>query len=52
MPDYTLDEAEKLVPDEIQQVMMFGSTIRKMRGLNRDGKISTWCELEGIFTNG
>ena len=46
MPEYTLDELMKFVPNEKLQILLFGNTVKEMRKLNPIGKLSTWCDLD------
>lgn len=49
MPEYTLDELMKFELTESQQVLLFGNTIKEMKLLKPDGKISTWCDIGNVL---
>ena len=49
MPEYSLDEIEKFKLSEVQQIMLFGNTLKEMRQLNPVGKISTWLDIQRIL---
>jgi hypothetical protein len=53
MPSYSLDEAEKLVPEPHRQIMFFGQSIQEMRDCLKENEISgfklkLWLKLEDI----
>lgn len=48
MPEYTLGELEKFVPNERVQFLLFGNTVKQMRKLDSTQKFSTWCDLNDL----
>lgn len=48
MPEYTLNELEKFVPEENLQKLLFGNTVKEMRDINPNRKLSTWYDLKDL----
>jgi len=48
MPEYTLDEIEKAVPDPTRQILLFGDTVARMRKIEPNYKVRTWIEIDEV----
>ncbi len=48
MPEYTLDEIEKAVPDPVKQRLLIGHTVESLRKLKPEPKVPTWIALDEV----
>jgi len=48
MPEYSLEELEKFEIPELHQALLFGNTIKEMKSIDPNRKISTWLDLNKL----